>query len=48
MTWLEHVPDLIPFMESVRDLLVTGGVFDVLVPYDLGYGAWQDPTHAGV
>ena len=42
---LEHVPDLVPFMESVRDLLVIGGVFDVLVPYDLGYGAWQDPTH---
>jgi hypothetical protein len=32
-------------MANVLDLLTDGGTFHVAVPYDLSYGAWQDPTH---
>jgi SAM-dependent methyltransferase len=42
---LEHVPDLVATMTNCLKLLRVGGVFNVLVPYDLSYGAWQDPTH---
>jgi SAM-dependent methyltransferase len=42
---LEHVPDLVATMTNCLKLLRVGGVFNILVPYDLSYGAWQDPTH---
>jgi len=42
---LEHLTDLTTAMTNVLRLLKPGGVFDVLVPYDLSCGAWQDPTH---
>ncbi len=42
---LEHVPDLVMTMTNCLNLLKVGGVFNVGVPYDLSYGAWQDPTH---
>jgi SAM-dependent methyltransferase len=42
---LEHVPDLMAMMTNCLSLLKTGGVFEISVPYDLSYGAWQDPTH---
>ncbi len=42
---LEHVPDLIATMTNCLTLLKVGGVFNIIVPYDLSYGAWQDPTH---
>lgn len=42
---LEHVPDLVALMTHCLRLLRDGGVLSVLVPFDLGYGAWQDPTH---
>jgi SAM-dependent methyltransferase len=42
---LEHIPDLTVAMTNLLRLLRPGGIFDVVVPYDLGYGAWQDPTH---
>lgn len=42
---LEHVPDLMAMMTSCLSLLRTGGHFEISVPYDLSYGAWQDPTH---
>jgi SAM-dependent methyltransferase len=42
---LEHIRDLETCMTSCLDLLVPGGVFVIEVPYDLSYGAWQDPTH---
>lgn len=42
---LEHVPDLMSFMTTCLRLLRFGGVFEIAVPYDLSYGAWQDPTH---
>ena len=42
---LEHVQDLTQMMKNCLDLLEFGGLFDIVVPYDLSFGAWQDPTH---
>lgn len=42
---LEHVMNLLSFMSNCKDLLLDGGIMNILVPYDLSYGAWQDPTH---
>lgn len=42
---LEHVPDLVGLMTRCLDLLEVGGEMRNSVPYDLSYGAWQDPTH---
>jgi hypothetical protein len=42
---LEHVHDLVATMTNCLNLLRVGGTFDINVPYDLSYGAWQDPTH---
>lgn len=42
---LEHVPDLVTLMTNCLTLLRNGGVLKALVPFDLSYGAWQDPTH---
>lgn len=42
---LEHVANLTTCMKNCLDLLAMGGIFDIVVPYDLSYGAWQDPTH---
>jgi SAM-dependent methyltransferase len=42
---LEHIADLPTAMTNILRLLKPGGVFDILVPYDLSLGAWQDPTH---
>lgn len=42
---LEHIPDLTQAMTNILKLLKTGGLLDINVPYDLSYGAWQDPTH---
>lgn len=40
----EHVSDLVSAMKICKDLLCVGGTLEISVPYDLGYGAWQDPT----
>ncbi|SEE66394.1 hypothetical protein SAMN05444161_6599 [Rhizobiales bacterium GAS191] len=42
---LEHIPDLVSAMTNCLALLCEGGLLRVTVPYDLSYGAWQDPTH---
>lgn len=42
---LEHIRDLIHAMTVCLKLLKVGGIFKIKVPYDLSYGAWQDPTH---
>jgi SAM-dependent methyltransferase len=42
---LEHVPDLVQAMTNCLGLLHDGGLLRITVPYDLSYGAWQDPTH---
>jgi SAM-dependent methyltransferase len=42
---LEHIPDLVSAMWNCYKLLKWGGKMEIAVPYDLSYGAWQDPTH---
>jgi SAM-dependent methyltransferase len=42
---LEHIPDLVTAMTNCKELLHEDGEFHIHVPYDLSYGAWQDPTH---
>jgi len=42
---LEHIPNLVKAMTNCRDLLADGGEMHIVVPYELGLGAWQDPTH---
>jgi SAM-dependent methyltransferase len=42
---LEHIPSLMTAMSSCLNLLKVGGLFRIGVPYDLSWGAWQDPTH---
>ncbi len=42
---LEHIPDLARAMATALWLLRDGGEFRIQVPYDLSWGAWQDPTH---
>jgi SAM-dependent methyltransferase len=42
---LEHLPDLTKAMTNCKELLKDGGEMRIHVPYDLSYGAWQDPTH---
>jgi len=42
---LEHVRELTTCVTNCLNLLAYGGLFEVIVPYDLSYGAWQDPTH---
>ena len=42
---LEHIPNLTLAMTSCLNLLKVGGLFCIAVPYDLSWGAWQDPTH---
>jgi len=42
---LEHIQNLATAMTSCLNLLRVGGLFRISVPYDLSWGAWQDPTH---
>ena len=42
---LEHVPQLTVAMTTFLHWLKVDGVLQIQVPYDLSYGAWQDPTH---
>lgn len=42
---LEHVADLPAAMGNALALLRESGSLHVEVPYDLSYGAWQDPRH---
>lgn len=42
---LEHIPSLMTAMNTCLSLLRVGGLFRISVPYDLSWGAWQDPTH---
>jgi SAM-dependent methyltransferase len=42
---LEHVPDLPQLMGNCLQLLKTGGMMHLEVPYEHAATAWQDPTH---
>ena len=45
MDVLEHLDNLIEAMTTCLRLLKVGGIMKINVPYDLSWGAWQDPTH---
>ena len=45
MDVLEHLDNLIEAMTTCLRLLKIGGIMKINVPYDLSWGAWQDPTH---
>lgn len=42
---LEHIADLSTMMTRCLELLRVGATMRIVVPYDLSWGAWQDPTH---
>lgn len=42
---LQQSRDLGRLLDACRYLLKAGGVLDVVVPYDLSYGAWADPEN---
>jgi hypothetical protein len=42
---LGHVLDLPRTMTNFLTLLADGGVLEIIVPYDLSLGAWQEPSH---
>lgn len=42
---LEHLTQLSTAMTTCLRILKPRGVFSISVPYDLSWGAWQDPTH---
>ncbi|MFC1725470.1 hypothetical protein ACFL4T_07565 [candidate division KSB1 bacterium] len=42
---LEHIPNLSDAVKNCLDLLNMDGILEFFVPYDLSYGAWQDPGH---
>lgn len=43
--YIEHVPDLIGFMNELGRVLVPGGTAKLIAPYYTSMRAWQDPLH---
>lgn len=43
--YIEHVPDLIKFMDEVWRICENGAKVTFLAPYYTSIRAWQDPTH---
>lgn len=43
--YIEHVPDLIAFMNEVHRILAPGAQCLFIAPYYTSVRAWQDPTH---
>jgi predicted SAM-dependent methyltransferase len=43
--FIEHVADLMAFMDEVHRTLKPGGKMSVVAPYYSSIRAWQDPTH---
>lgn len=41
----EHIQNLVACWENCLAFLKDGGRLRLMVPHDLSYGAWQDPTH---
>lgn len=43
--FVEHVKDLVKFMEEAWRCLMPGGTIEITAPYYTSVRAWQDPTH---
>ncbi|MCO6431009.1 MAG: class I SAM-dependent methyltransferase [Deltaproteobacteria bacterium] len=43
--FVEHVPDLIKFMNEAYRITKPGGQVKIIVPYYTSIRCWQDPTH---
>lgn len=43
--FVEHVPDLIGFMNECYRILKPKGTMQIIAPYYSSMRAWQDPTH---
>jgi len=43
--YVEHVPDLIKFMNELHRIMKVGGTCEIVAPYYSSMRAWQDPTH---
>lgn len=43
--YVEHVPDLLKFMDEAARILIPGGKMTVIAPYYTSMRATQDPTH---
>lgn len=43
--YIEHVDDLIAFMDECWRILRVGGTMTVIAPYYSSVRCWQDPTH---
>lgn len=43
--FVEHVGDLVAFMNEAHRVLVPGGKLTIRHPYQFSVWAWQDPTH---
>jgi len=46
--YLEHVKDIMKFMNEVYRILKTGSKITIIAPYYNSMRAWQDPTHIRV
>lgn len=43
--YIEHVPDLIAFMNELGRIMAPGGQATIIAPYYTSMRCWQDPTH---
>lgn len=43
--YVEHVVDLVAFMNEAHRILAPGGTMEIVHPYQHSDRAWQDPTH---
>lgn len=43
--FIEHVPDLIAFMNEAWRVCVVGALFTIIHPHWTSHRAWMDPTH---
>lgn len=43
--YIEHVPDLVAFMNELHRIMKKGAQCTIVAPYYSSMRAWQDPTH---
>lgn len=43
--FVEHIPDLVGFMNEAWRVLADGAHLEIIHPYQFSLKAWQDPTH---